>query len=122
MRKTSKTYKITDIINEYFTDKIFTPHDVLLFANKMYKKTSFSYYSISEYSRHYNGWGFLELVMVDNIIHYKMISQIPTSMSTYLIREFAHESREIQREKLQPYIVEIRQLKIKNIQNKINGI
>jgi hypothetical protein len=122
MRKTSKTYKIINIINEHFTDRVFTSHDVLNFANDMYKNISFSFYSISQYNNHYLGWGFLEKVeLEDNRIRYKMVSQIPTSMSTYLIREFAWKPKEIQREKLQPYLVEIRQLKIKNLKEKING-
>lgn len=121
MRKTSKTYKVTNIINEYFTDKVFTSQDVLDLANKMYKKISFSFYSIREYNRHYIGWGFLQEIIIDDKTHYKMISQIPTSMSTYLLREFAGESKEVQREKLRPFLVEIRQLKIKNLKDKING-
>ena len=121
MRESSKTYKVTKIINEYFNNKVFTINDILDFANNKYKNIKFSRYSIGQYCNHYVGWEFLDVKNINNEFKYKMISQIPLDMSTYLIREFAYKSKDIQKEKLKPFLLKLRQEKIENIKDKIDG-
>lgn len=120
MKKASKSYKVAETINEHFTNKLFTTEDVFNFAKDKYKNIEFSLYTISQYIYHYTSWGFLELVKHDDKEWYKMVSQIPTGMSTYLIREFANSPKEIQREKLKPFLIEIRQKKLKQLKDKID--
>lgn len=121
MRESSKTYKITKIINEDYSNKEFTINDILDFANNKYKNIKFSRYSIGQYCNHYVGWGFLDVKEVNKKIVYNMKSQIPMDMSTYLIREFSYKSKDIQREKLEPFLMEYRRIKLKKIKDKIDG-
>ena len=120
MKKASKSYKITNIINEYFNNKPFTIKDVLILSSKMYKGLKFSPYSINQYCIYYVGWGFLSSKNGNNENIYELISQIPTDMSTYMIKQFAFSPKEIQNQKLEPFILKIRQLKIENLKKLTN--